>query len=52
MDALVASMQQATDVADARARAAQALQAFEQAVQGAVQVLLSTLLYRVTRLRC
>mmetsp|Transcript_64 Transcript_64/g.219 ORF Transcript_64/g.219 Transcript_64/m.219 type:complete len:338 (+) Transcript_64:350-1363(+) len=37
VDALVASMQQATDVADARARAAQALQAFEQAVQGAVQ---------------
>jgi hypothetical protein len=32
VDALVQTMSQATDMADARTRAAQALQAFEQAV--------------------
>ena len=37
VDALVQTMSQATDMADARARAAQALQAFEQAVTAQVQ---------------
>jgi hypothetical protein len=36
VDALVHTMSQATDMADARARAAQALQAFEQAVTAQV----------------
>ena len=37
VDALVHTMSQATDMADARARAAQALQAFEQAVTAQVR---------------
>ena len=37
VDALVQTMSQATDMADARARAAQALQAFEQAVTAQVR---------------